>query len=297
MGINPSFSLINGGKKLLFLLYGWLEKLRINSASFHTHPPILVYQMGKVGSTSITRMLKQSSVKNPVFHLHWFSDQGLSRAEKIKQSSHDPRFSLHLKRCKLLRSKFDSGAINKLKVITLVRDPIAREISSFFQNLELTNTHLIDQQNQLKTDVAVKLIEKKITCNLLDIHYCLNWFDQEFNPALCLNIYDYPFNQQKGYSIISMDNIDVLVLKLEKLDSCYGQALEEFLDIQLSGPSIKANRGDQKKYSHEREMIKKYLQLSPEACQNIYSTRFVKHFYSQDERDTFIARWSRQTKD
>ena len=55
------------GRSLLFRLYGWFEKLRINSIDFQKRPPILIYQMGKVGSTSITEALQQSSLSNPVF--------------------------------------------------------------------------------------------------------------------------------------------------------------------------------------------------------------------------------------
>ncbi len=282
------------GRSLLFRLYGWFEKLRINSIDFQKRPPILIYQMGKVGSTSITEALQQSSLSNPVFHIHWFSKEGLARARQIYASTRDSIFHMHLQRCQLLRKKLDSGEIPKLKVITLVRDPIAREISSFFQNIELADTHLIDSRNQLKIDVALKLIEKKISHNLLDVIFCLNWFEGEFEPALSVDIYNYPFDKEKGYSILHHDNIDILVIKLEKLSSCFTQAMLDFLGIQIKQDLIQTNRGSEKKYADEMQFVKDQLTLSPQAYANIYSTKFTKHFYSQDEINHFIAQWSKQ---
>lgn len=297
MEANRFVEQITRRNSLLFRLYGWFEKLKINSIDFQKHPPILIYQMGKVGSTSITRALKKSTLDNPVFHIHWFSQKGLARAKQIYQSTRDPIFGMHLQRCRLLRKKLDNKEITKFKVITLVRDPIAREISSFFQNIELADTHLIDSRNRLKTDVALKLIEKKITHNLLDVIFCLNWFEGEFEPALSVDIYNYPFDKQKGYSIIHHKNVDILVIKLENLNSCFAQSMSEFLGIQIKQDMVTSNRGNEKKYADEMQLVKDQLKLDSGAYQKIYSTKFVKHFYSQDEIDNFINHWSKQSGD
>jgi len=283
--------------QLFFRFYSWFEKLKINSINFHKRPPILIYQMGKVGSTSITEALEKSSLDNPIFHIHWFSQEGLSRAEQIYKSTRDPVFRMHLQRCRLLRKKLDSRKITKFKVITLVRDPIAREISSFFQNIELADTHLIDSRNRLKTDVALKLIEKKITHNLLDVIFCLNWFEGEFEPALGVDIYDYPFDKEKGYTIIHHKNMDILVIKLENLNSCFAQSMSEFLGIRIKQDMVSSNRGNEKKYAGEMQLVKDQLKLDSHAYQKIYSTKLVKHFYSQDEIDAFIAHWSKQSEE
>ena len=40
-------------------------------------PPILVYQMGKVGSASVKHTLIQSKLKNPIFHIHQLTYEGI----------------------------------------------------------------------------------------------------------------------------------------------------------------------------------------------------------------------------
>lgn len=43
--------------------------------------PILVYQMGKVGSSTIVNTLKSSNINNPVYHIHFLSSEGIYSIE------------------------------------------------------------------------------------------------------------------------------------------------------------------------------------------------------------------------
>lgn len=276
-----------------FRIFGWVERLYINSVNFNVRPPVLIYQMGKVGSTSVYKSLKKFAIIHPIFHVHWFSKEGMVRAEKIKAEIRDPIFDMHLRRCKLLRSKYNNGNIKRLKIITLVRDPIDREVSNLFQNIEIFNRHLINHKKQIKINDALKLIRKKIELKLLDVDYCINWFDDEFNRALSVDIYDYPFDKEKGYSIIKYKHIDILIIKLEKANSCFKSAIKEFFGIQSEKKLVKANIGDKKRYSNEMKFIKENLRVSPKACESIYSVKYVNHFYSQKEINGFIAKWSK----
>jgi len=274
------------------MLGWWAEKLYINSINFNLRPPVLIYQMGKVGSTSVFRSLKKSPVKHPIFHVHWFSKEGLAKAEKITTKIHDPIFAMHIKRCRLLYSKYKNGHIRQLKIITLVRDPIGREISNLFQNIEIFNRHLINEKKQVKIDVALKLIQKKIELKLLDVDYSIHWFDDEFKKGLSVDIYDHPFDKEKGYSIIHKKNMDILILKLEKLNTCFNSAINDFFNIQIDKKLVEANIGSKKTYSNEMAYIKNNLTLDPGICKNIYSEKYVNHFYSEDEINDLIAKWS-----
>ncbi len=39
------------------------------------HPPILIYQMGKVGSNTVHKTLLASGIQNPVFHVHFLTKE------------------------------------------------------------------------------------------------------------------------------------------------------------------------------------------------------------------------------
>ena len=44
------------------------------------------------------------------------------------------------------------------------------------------------------------------------------WFNVELKEPLGLDIYQYEFDKMRGYQIIEKDNIELLLIKLEKLD-------------------------------------------------------------------------------
>ena len=46
------------------------------------------------------------------------------------------------------------------------------------------------------------------------------WFNVELKEPLGLDIYQYEFDKMRGYQIIEKDNIELLLIKLEKLDEC-----------------------------------------------------------------------------
>jgi len=275
-----------------FRIYGWIERVYINWVNFNVRSPILIYQMGKVGSTSVYRSLKKSAVKHPIFHIHWFSKEGLNRATVLKDDINDPIFNMHFRRCRLLRAKYDTNKIKKWTFITLVRDPIDREISNIFQDIEIFHRHLINNKKQIKVEETLALVKNKIERNILDVDYCLTWFDKEFNKALSFDVYDFPFDKKIGYTIIKYNQNDVLILKLEKLTDCFKEALKDFLDTNLYIGLVRANISDRKKYSSDVKIIRDNLKLSPEAIDRIYSKKFVNHFYSRQEINGFKKKWT-----
>ena len=100
---------------------------RLNLTS---HIPIVVYQMGKVGSSSVTESLKLAGV-NHVFHVHRMNPDNIQRVRKEyldnNQRPLDEKVGERLCRSIVERRR-------KAKFITLVREPISRNISAFFQN-------------------------------------------------------------------------------------------------------------------------------------------------------------------
>jgi len=96
-------------------------------------PLIIVYQMGKVGSRSVFESLKESGVK-PIFHVHRMIPSNIERVKngyrKRNVTPLNERIGPILYN-KILKSK------RKAKIITLIREPLGRNISAFFQNLQI----------------------------------------------------------------------------------------------------------------------------------------------------------------
>lgn len=78
---------------VLFRLWAWVEGLYIRSLNFRKQPPVLIYQMGKVGSTSIYKTLKRARIRYPIFHIHWFSKKGLYRADEVNAEANPQRLT------------------------------------------------------------------------------------------------------------------------------------------------------------------------------------------------------------
>ncbi len=109
-------------------LYRWA---RTTYGIARRHPVrILIYQMGKVGSTSVQRSLYDAGV-GPL-HVHYIHAD-LSHMERFTETEKD--FPLHFYIGRVLRY-YLAITSHRLKIITLVRDPIARFVSAQFQTLD-----------------------------------------------------------------------------------------------------------------------------------------------------------------
>ena len=106
------------------------------------------------------------------------------------------------------------------------------------------------------------------------------------------DVFAQPFPTSKGYHIYSGANADLLLLRLEDLDRCAGVAFKEFLNID--GFSIEsANVSADKEYGSEYSEFTRKLTLPASYIDHMYQSRFMRHFYSADERERFRLKWLR----
>lgn len=246
---NNSFSPEELRKKEEMLRYFALLSLRNDEI-------ILVYQPAKVGSSSVYKSIKDRN--RNVLHCHTLLEIG--------DSSDDLYRLLNLK----------SG-----KIISLVRDPVARRISEMWQGIVYTQRY----------DVGVNFsgVEKWY----FDGEFWnseFEWFYQEMQAVFKIDVFEHPFDQEKGYSLIKQGNIELLLIKMEKLNELE-DVIGEFLDIdgfQLSNENI----GKRKAYRYALQSYKKNFTISREKLEEIYKkNKYVKHFYSEQERNELYEKW------
>ena len=277
------------------------------------NPPILVYQMGKVGSTSVVTSLKEGGISNPVYHVHQLRYDKLNSAikkniKRLNENRQRRNLDDHLRMYKhlylnylirqlenhiLLRKKFDEN-FNDIswKVITLVRDPIMRQISEFFFNFH-NRLELFDEKGQFLKEKSMKALKHQVTKRLIcPWNWSLRWFDKEFKEVLKVNPYKFPFNQDKGYSFIYTKNLSILLIKLEKINQCFHEAIYKFInkrDLHL----IKRNIAEKKFYYDVYKSVVNNVTFGYKFCKKVYSSKCIKHFYSKDEIENFIMKWTR----
>ena len=202
---------------------------------------ILLYQPGRVGSTACVKSLKNQGF-NKVFHVHHYDEKKRPIPTHIS--------------CK------ETYSIKNPKIITLVRYPIDRNLSSFtFRLSHYMSSHVrkIGPSDELKTEFFLKLFRHD---------YILNWFDNEFYKNTGINVYNYEFDKLKGYTIIDGENL--LILKSENISETFEEATEKFL-----GEKVKLII--KKRYPPPYLGMIKYLPAN--YFKEMHDNKYVEHFY------------------
>lgn len=300
--LNPSQTINKLVRKNYFLTKLLYElKFRRNSIGSH---PIIILQMGKVGSTSILHSLQATSLFSDVLQVHTLSNSGIREMEK-RYWGHTPvllRKSLlpettHVFISHSLMSLLRRTPNGHWKIITLVRDPIARNVSEFFYSVDTTKSdpHLPDfytryRSGDLKTSDLIDRFLERFSESSREYEVPLNWFDVEFRDALGVDIFSSEFPVSKGYQIINTSDFEILILKLESLRECYRSAFREFLGLHNLILNT-ANAASQKDYSAAYNSFIREVRLPYSYVSKVYQSKLVRHFYHDQEIDQFVIKW------
>lgn len=250
--------------------------------------------MGKVGSATVRETLIKAKLPNPIYHIHFLSHDGIKNAENYFLSLKTPLKSNHLKRSKMLRKIIEANSNIQWKIITLVREPIARDISDLFQTIDRYFPDLVEN-GKVKTNEAMDLLLKRFANYDQDINYTCTWFAEELNTVFNIDVFAYPFNKHKGYTILSEGgNCEILILRLEDLSTNLEKALSEFLNLRHPLNMLKSNVGDEKQYADAYRNILENFRIPKAVCEKIYSTKYATHFYSDTMRCELTMKWSRE---
>lgn len=222
---------------------------------------VFVYQSKKVGSSSIARSVRDLGVY--AVHVHNF-DIPFIQLEYIKSII-----------------KRGSG-----KVISIVREPIARQISllwHYWWGGVYQNYHSLAEIEA--HFYAVPNEEDEFI-----------WYLKEFEKALDINIYDYPFNKRTGYCVIEKDGISVLLLKMEKLNELE-KTIGAFLEINNFKLEM-YNVADSKPYKYAYQNYLENVKIPSEFFKYYYdNNKYMDYFYTEEEKKIFQERWKNHILD
>ncbi len=260
--------------------------------------PLLVYQMGKVGSTSLCASLRAANFATPIWHVHFLSDEILGRLDRIYRRSWPEGNARHLWKCHFLRKQIDRG-LRGLKVVTLTRDPIARNVSAFFESLTIAPLDAGSAYRVKSVDydfeitLHVERLETLVSLFLekFDHETPSVFFDREIEGVLGIDALSTTFPASKGYHVYRGERADLLVLRLEDLEERAAEAMKAFLgvnNIQL----IRSNIGSQKEHGFIYESFIHFLRLPEAYIDEMYMSKYARHFYTDEEIEGFKRKWS-----
>jgi len=244
--------------------------------------PVIVYQMGKVGSSSIYQSLKKQ-IKHPVFHVHRMNLKNINDVAKeyknAKKVPPDETSGLFLNKHVINKSQ-------TVKIISLVREPIERNISAFFQNYERFVGSKYKKYDILEIE------------NLIDNFWGsynhevpLKWFDVEIKNVVGIDVYKYPFPFDKGYIIIQEPPYELLIIKLETEDRVKEDAIKKFLDLD-DFKLYSHNVGQKKEYALTYNDFKQKISVPADYINKMCDSKYTRHFYNSEEMGNIRKKWT-----
>lgn len=247
--------------------------------------PVIVYQMAKVGSSTVVAALQKAGLR--VFHVHRMDAAHTERMLDTRRAlgwlvppTLPPHDVLGLR---IRRRLLDRGG--RAKIITLVRDPIARNFSSYFEHLDAIwrteNAHAAVPMDTIVEGFGPRFPHDEP----------LTWFDDELLAATGIDVYAHDF-PASGHSTIHTDRFDVLILKSELPDADKSATLARFLDLPpLALPAM--NRTADKAKGVAFHEFQKSVRLDDAYLDRMLESRYARHFYGDEERARLRSSYSR----
>ena len=235
-------------------------KFLLLNRKLHKAPPVFIYQMGKVASSSIHHSLKKQ-YPGAVAHAHHIGSGNWAS--------------------ELFYRWFKSG--HPIKIISPVRDPIGYNISAFFQNFEnITEVPFYESAHSTE-----ELIELFLTKNNHEIP--LEWFDNNIKKYFNIDVYSDAFPDE-GSKTYQSKNVSLLVFRIDISDDEKEKAIREFLDL----PGFRLqnrNISSQKSYHEDYHDFKNRLRLPPDYLKRMQESQFFRYFYTEQDRAKIISKW------
>ncbi|WP_171032775.1 putative capsular polysaccharide synthesis family protein [Fodinibius saliphilus] len=272
---------------------------------FFGREPIIVYTMGKVGSSTVFHTFQKQYYLPLVYHVHHLTDRSYQRAVDRYQKNNlpiSPKINLitffkgnssHMSASCILKKDQIINSNRKWNVITLVRDPFSTYLSHIFQNPQIIRPFLLDDDGILVKEKVEDHIEKVFSGPNPEKDFITNWFDEEFLKVTGIDIYEYPFDHEKGYVLIEGEQFNIAIIALESLDSnlapVFKQLFKSNKDVSIERKNIRSKNDKSGFY----KLLKQNIRVSREGLKEFYSTKYAKHFFSEEFRNKMINRWSK----
>nr|WP_321223008.1 putative capsular polysaccharide synthesis family protein [uncultured Psychroserpens sp.] len=240
---------------------------------------ILVYTLSKVGSSSVYNSLKKKFPYKEIHHVHFLGDTWLNKFKndhKIFQNNLNNADRIF----KLLKKKQWN-----VKIITLTRDPIARDISGVFQTWQ----HIFEVDDITK--VTANSILDYLNTN--DFTYSQNWFETDFVEFTGLDILNENFDANKGYQIYDAKNTPILLIQLEQLNTVFNDAMNAFIgpgEYALHQENVTSSRAS----GALNKKVKKLLDVPVAKLDTIYNSKYLTTFYNASQIKSFKDRWTKK---
>jgi hypothetical protein len=228
--------------------------------------PVLVYQMGKVGSSSVGASIPRSA------HLHTL--YGNPPCEAVYDTERRGFMMVagwvyDFIRRVVIRSRKD------VKIISIIRTPIERNVSMYFQDFPYWYVRHRKEHPEISRFSGGTLVED-IYVKTFPHMYVDEWFDKEIRRLTGIDVYSEAFDLDSGYQIYERGKYKWLVIKLEKIQDRWAD-IQDFVGEKIVLEN--KNMSENKWYKPIYDLHKKTLLENKAISDLVKSGKFYKHFY------------------
>ena len=171
---------------------------------------------------------------------------------------------------KYLRFSKIDNKLKSLNIISLVRNPLNRNVSAFFQNFQK-----ITGVSYKNSNFSIEDLEK-IFLDKFSHEIPLEWFDHNILKNFSIDVFDKPF-PENGICTYTK-GIRLLVMRCEMCDDKKEKTIKKFLglkDFKITRYNISEN----KDYGNSYEEFKKKIKLPYIYVSKMHDSRYFEHFY------------------
>ena len=235
-----------------------------------TKVPVL-YTMGKVGSSAIGTALQEAGLH--YYAVHSLDPANLVTLARRKLDNNEmlpPTVADAMSRRGLILNRAASF------YVSAVREPVARNLSAFFQNISL-----------FFPGYSTASPEELLACfvDRYPHNVPISWFDREFRRFLGIDVFSVPFDKKERFAV----NSTLILLRNDCSNHTKGAVLSQVFNQPIS---VSFTHGsDQSPYAKQYEAVKRIARFTPEFLDSLYNTPYAKHFWLPEELASFRLGW------
>lgn len=116
------------------------------------------------------------------------------------------------------------------------------------------------------------------------------FFEKQLKGYFDIDVYEYPFDKEAGYTIIHKGNVNVMIYQMERMNDLEKQ----FADFYAYGDEfalLKHNDADRKWYHDSYKKAQKEIKFDREYFLECYEGKYMRHFYSDEDIERFKQKW------
>jgi hypothetical protein len=237
--------------------------------------PVIVWTMGKVGSLSVYHAIRAAKLR--ALHPHYCDAASLRHLRE--------KFGRDLP---VIKHGMDAAEVieratpeNPALIVTMVRTPIERNISSYFHNRGFLNISTNDLGENIRLFI-----------DTYSHHVVLKWLDLNLKKVLDLDVYAEPFDKEKGFRIYDRGRHKVLLLRSDLSRGDQGAIVSDFLGRPITIGD--RNVAGEKAYADDYQAFVDRIDLSKEFVDGMLNSAYAQHFWQKEKLDQLRKFWLRE---